>query len=91
METAGFGPDEAFAIEVGPLPIGAVDGFGGVGAHERVTVVIDAFAFGVVDAGVAVFTKRPAGTGRFVEDGRCVVVGREIGAQGPASRWRRLK
>jgi len=86
VETAAFGPDEAFAVEVGPFPIGAVDGFGGVGAHERVPVVIDAFAFGVVDAGVAEFAECPSGAGGFFENGRSVVVrvGRELGAQGPA-------
>ena len=84
VEASAGGPDEAFAVEIGPFPIGAVNVFRGVGAHEGVTVVIDAFAFGVVDAGVGVFAECPAGAGGFIEDGRRVVVGREIGAQGPA-------
>jgi hypothetical protein len=83
VKAAAGGPDEAFAVEVGPFPIGAVDGGGGVGAHEGVAVVIDAFALGVIDACVAVFAKCPAGAGGFVEDGWCVVVARDIGAQGP--------
>lgn len=56
VEFSPFGVDEAIAIEVGPLPVGAGD--------DQISIVVDQFVqFSIVD----LFVKNPAFLERFTK------------------------